>query len=69
MVTITSGAERYLLDTAAQLAASSVEGQGFSPAMNDRAQRGTALPEAVAEDEGPERQPPRSAATEQVRPR
>jgi hypothetical protein len=35
---------------------SSVEGQGFSPDINDRAKRDTLLPQAVAEGERPQRQ-------------
>jgi hypothetical protein len=36
-------------------APSSVEGQGVSPDINDRAKRDTSLPKAVAQGEGPER--------------
>jgi len=56
MSTITSGTERWLLDAAAQHAASSVEAQGLSPAKNDGREAPSALPKAVAEAESPKRQ-------------
>ena len=42
----------------AKFAAAQVEGQGFSPAMNDRCQPASSLPQAVAQVGGPERQEP-----------
>ena len=64
MFTLTSGAERYLAESGARglrdASPPPVEARGFSPAKSDECEAPASLPQAAAQDEGPERQTPES---------
>ena len=64
MLTLTSGAERYLAESGARglrdASPPPVEARGFSPAKSDGCEAPAPLPQAAAQDEGPERQTPES---------